>query len=279
MYGVIAAVPAIASETSSTSRFHLITSHCEAEVEEGPEATPQSPPLEVDDPGTPGCNRWEINVVVGGDIARSQAAWELPLLDINYGIGDNLQLKYELPFLNTVSDGTSQAAIGESRAGIKYQFFGDEDSKLALAIYPQLTLVQANADAVLKGLASPGVIVTLPLLLSRKVGQTSLGEVDLTANFGYNISTKADTADFVSASAGVGTALSNRVAVMGELTTEQGVVSIENQARAQLLRADAGMMTTISRQFLLFGAVGRSLVASDEQDHTYILGGIRLISK
>src|SRR3954463_9470128 len=83
---------------SSTTQFHLWSSKCEAEAESGPDATPQSPPLNVDDPATPGCNKWEVNFVVDGDLARSGNEYELPLLDINYGIGDNLQLKYEVPY-------------------------------------------------------------------------------------------------------------------------------------------------------------------------------------
>jgi hypothetical protein len=275
---LIVATPAFADESVGQSHFHLLSVKCEVEASDGPEATPQSPPLEVDDPATPGCNRWEINVVVGGDIARSQTSWELPLLDINYGIGDNIQLKYELPYVNNVSPDSTTSAIGESRVGIKYMFFEDEESKLQLATYPQLTFVQSNSDAVQKGLASPGEIVTLPMLLATKIGQTSRGEIDLTANLGYNLSNKADTADFVSASVGVGTPILNNVAMMGALTTEQAVAAISDDARAQLVRADVGVMTTISRQFLIFGSVGRSLVASDTQDHTYALAGIRLLA-
>lgn len=273
-----AAAPVFSAELSGQSRFHLLSTKCEVEANDGPETTPQSPPLEVDDPATPGCNRWEVNVVVDGDITRSQRSWELPLLDINYGVGDNIQLKYELPYMSSVSQDSNASAIGASRAGIKYMFFEDDQSKLQLATYPQLTLVGADSDSVLKGLASPGTVVTLPMLLATRIGETSRGEINLTANLGYNISTKADTANFVSASVGVGAPLLNKLAVMGELTTEQAVTTVSDEVRAQLFKADLGIMTTISRQFLLFAAVGHSLYASDTQDHTYALAGFRLLT-
>ncbi|MDR3607588.1 MAG: hypothetical protein P4M08_09425 [Oligoflexia bacterium] len=275
---LLAATPLWASETANESRFHLLSLKCEPDNDAGPESTPQSPPLNVDDPSTPGCNRFEINVVTDGDIARSRNTWELPLLDLNYGIGDNIQLKYEVPFVNSASQDANASAIGESRAGIKYMFFENEPSKLQLATYPQLTFVSANSDAVIKGLASPGSIVTLPMLLSRRIGATALGEINLTANVGYNISTKADTPDFISAAIGIGTPIRHNMALMGELTTEQAIAKLSDETRSQLVQADLGMMTTITQRFLLFGSVGHSVFSSDTQGHTYILAGFRVLT-
>src|SRR5215213_6069594 len=53
------------------------------------------PPLITDDPGTPGDGRWEINLALTIEQTRAERALELPLLDINYGLGDHIQLKYE----------------------------------------------------------------------------------------------------------------------------------------------------------------------------------------
>lgn len=269
---------AVSAHAVEQSRFHLLSLKCEPEGSDGPEPTPQSPPLVVDDPGTPGCNRWEINVVVSNDNTQSQTNWELPLLDINYGIGDNIQLKYEIPFMSNVSQDSSLSALGESQAGIKYMFFEEEASETQLAIYPQSTFVQSNADVVTKGMASPGSIVTLPVLLSTTIGHTALGKLSLTGNLGYNLSTKADTANFLSAALGVGTPILRNVSLMGELETEQATSRIDDASRAQLLRADLGAMTTISKNFILFGAVGHSLVASDTFEHTYVLAGIQLLA-
>src|SRR5215470_14934711 len=57
------------------------------------------PPMITDDPGTPGPGNWEIN------IAATAAHWgrivegEWPLLDLNYGVGSRIQLKYEVPWV------------------------------------------------------------------------------------------------------------------------------------------------------------------------------------
>ena len=109
---------------------------------------PQSPPLDVDDPGTPGCNRWEINGLFDGDISRNASNWNLSLMDINYGIGDNLQFKYELPYINSQADNSTITGVGTSKVGIKYKFFEDELTETQLAIYPQIDFVTPGSQAV-----------------------------------------------------------------------------------------------------------------------------------
>lgn len=278
LFGALMMVSAQAAEVSGESRFHLITFKCEPEANDEVDSTPQSPPLQVDDPSTPGCDRWEINVVADGDLSRDQKNWKLPLLDINYGIGDNIQLKYELPYLRSQTDAASTSAMGESEVGIKYMFYENEQSKMQLAFYPQVSFVNSNSDAVNRGLVSPGKIVMLPLLMAAKVGQTTLGDVNLTANLGYNVSTKDDTANSMSAAVGVGMPLIHRLSIMGELSTEQALAKNVDNIREQQTRATLGVMGMVSKRILLFGSFGHSLQASDSVDHLYTLAGVRLLA-
>jgi hypothetical protein len=60
------------------------------QAEEPVEMLVGSPPMVADDTGTLGNGNWEINVVLAGDISKDSKAFELPLIDINYGIGDRL---------------------------------------------------------------------------------------------------------------------------------------------------------------------------------------------
>jgi hypothetical protein len=55
------------------------------------------PPFITDDPGTPGNHHWEINFGWIGNHNPGQSYYEIPDVDINYGWGDRIQLKYELP--------------------------------------------------------------------------------------------------------------------------------------------------------------------------------------
>jgi hypothetical protein len=85
----------------SGGKFSLLGRECKAE-DDALETTPGSPPLDVDDPNMPGCNGWEINIVTSGELGKAMS-FETPLFDINYGIGDNIQLKVEAPFQLTAT--------------------------------------------------------------------------------------------------------------------------------------------------------------------------------
>ena len=55
------------------------------------------PPFITDDPGTPGNKHWEINFGWTADHNPGESYYVLPDIDMNYGWGDRIQLKYELP--------------------------------------------------------------------------------------------------------------------------------------------------------------------------------------
>lgn len=252
------------------SHFLLLDRKCEMHGFEGPESTPQSPPLDVDDPETPGCNKWEINFVLDGDFSKDQKTLELPLLDINYGIGDNLQLKYEVPSVTEKTEETTKTAIGETKAGLKYLFYENEDDHLSFAIYPQVKVVHNDEES--------GTITTLPLLMALKIGENSHGKVTLTTNLGYNVSHNIAEQDFVSISAGVGSPISKSTSIMGELSTIQGLKATTEDPREQFVKANLGLVTLVNKSVLLFGSLGTSLVSTDDRQHLFALGGLRWVT-
>jgi hypothetical protein len=93
------------------------------------------PPFRTDDPQTPGNRHWEINVGFIGDRNPAAGAYQVPDFDFNYGLGDRLQMKYELPI--AIEETRTQAAtpatpavhgqviggVGESLLGIKWRFY------------------------------------------------------------------------------------------------------------------------------------------------------------
>ena len=93
------------------------------------------PPFRTDDPETPGNQHWEINFGFIGDRNPAAGAYQVPDFDINYGLGDRIQLKYEIPI--AIEETRPQAAsaneaavpgqviggLGESLLGIKWRFY------------------------------------------------------------------------------------------------------------------------------------------------------------
>jgi len=94
------------------------------------------PPLLSDDSGTPGNRRWEINCAF--TTTRSSNEWLLnaPLLDLNYGLGDRIQLKYEVPWvvLNSDEEGV-KSGPGDSLAGVKWRFLDNDRDGVSMSVY------------------------------------------------------------------------------------------------------------------------------------------------
>src|SRR5580693_7294464 len=132
------------------------------------------PPFRTDDPETPGNRHWEINFGWIGDRNPAAAYYQVPDFDINYGLGDRIQLKYELPIsLYTNANNTTLGGLGESLLGIKWRYYehrlanpppGDEDKAVnfSLGTYPQLSLNNPTS-AVRRGIVLPGPQFLLPL--------------------------------------------------------------------------------------------------------------------
>jgi hypothetical protein len=93
------------------------------------------PPFRTDDPETPGNKHWEINFGWIGDRNPGAGAYQVPDFDFNYGLGDRIQLKYEIPI--AIEETRQQPAtpgvpavpgqviggLGESLLGIKWRFY------------------------------------------------------------------------------------------------------------------------------------------------------------
>ncbi len=73
------------------------------------------PPFRTDDPETPGNRHWEVNFGFVGDRNATSGAYQVPDFDFNYGLGDRIQLKYELPI--ALEETRPQAALA---ANLRY---------------------------------------------------------------------------------------------------------------------------------------------------------------
>ena len=129
------------------------------------------PPLLTDDPGTPGNRNWEINIASTHFRSPAEREIEAPLLDINYGLGDRIQLKYQVPYLFDSDESAPYlSALGNSLIGVKWRFFQKGDEKgWNISTYPQLE-VNNPFWAAPRGLVDRGPRLLLPLEVSKVVG-------------------------------------------------------------------------------------------------------------
>jgi len=138
------------------------------------------PPLITDDPGTPGDGNWEINIAFTAEKRRTETSYESPLLDINYGLGDKIQLKYEVPWLVLDEDGEhTENGPGNSVVGVKWRFFDQDTGGIDMSVYPQIEFNNYHSS-IDRGLVDKGMELVLPIQL-----QKSWGTITLNPELGY----------------------------------------------------------------------------------------------
>jgi hypothetical protein len=127
------------------------------------------PPLFTDDPGTPGAGNWEVNVAMTLDRTALSSTWGTPLVDANYGWGERIQLKLEMPWVVTSDAFGTQSGIGNPLFGVKWRFLDEETAGVAVSTYPQVgfNLVSSSAD---RGLVESEPRFLLPVSAAKRLG-------------------------------------------------------------------------------------------------------------
>jgi hypothetical protein len=138
------------------------------------------PPYYTNDPGTPGHLNWEINLGYMPFYYSGQSVSHTPDVDINFGVGDRIQLTYENAWLRVQNPGSkTEFGMGQSNPGVKWRFYDAGENGLAVSVFPQLFLNNPN-DAVRRGITTATDSFVLPLEFSKK-----FGPVDVDYELGY----------------------------------------------------------------------------------------------
>jgi hypothetical protein len=137
------------------------------------------PPMVTDDPETPGNGKWEINLAALGARSRS-GRWEAsaPDADINYGWGDRVQLKLDVPWSFVRESGEGwKSGLGTVNAGVKWRFFDGGEEGPSISTYPQYLSVWSKSSKD-RGIAAADRQFFLPVEVATKAGEFGLdGEV------------------------------------------------------------------------------------------------------
>ncbi len=133
------------------------------------------PPLLTDDPGTPGNGHWEINVAWLTEQRDDGRRDELPLLDLNYGLGERVQLKYEASWVRLQAKGvSSEDGISNSLIGVKWRFLDDEKTGWQMSTYPQYEFRNPHSSSARHGLSDDQNAFLLPFELQKTIGRAGL---------------------------------------------------------------------------------------------------------
>ncbi len=128
------------------------------------------PPLQTDDTGTPGDKHWEINIGYSLDKRHANTTHETPTLDLNYGVGENIQLNYGVPWLVLHENGNgTKSGLGNSTVGVKWRFLDEKRNGVAMSVYPQFEFNNPTTSAD-RGIVDEGTNLLLPVQVSKKFG-------------------------------------------------------------------------------------------------------------
>lgn len=132
------------------------------------------PPLLTNDSGTPGNTNWEINFGVMQVLRQHANVFQVPQLDLNYGLGDRIQLTYEVPYVLQTSGGHPiESGWSNGVTGVKWRFFQQDHGGWNISTFPQLE-IQGPSRSVQVGIADGGTRLFLPIEVNKAVGPVNL---------------------------------------------------------------------------------------------------------
>ena len=208
------------------------------------------PPFITDDPGTPGDHHLEINFGWIADHNPGNAFYETPDIDVNYGWGNRIQLKYELPMaVATDPNNTTRAGLGESLFGIKWRPYeyhrggepkSDENLLFSLGTYPQAS-INNPTTAVRRGIVENGPQYYLPIEATAK-----LGPIDFNGEVGHWFGNKLVPSRWGRGLI-AGHEFSDRFELYSEIYDLQDINQIGDLPKQRELTVDVGGRQTLDR--------------------------------
>jgi Putative MetA-pathway of phenol degradation len=223
------------------------------------------PPLLTDDPGTPGNGRWEINTAFTLERTRDAKLLEAPLLDINRGVGERVQLKLEIPWVVLDESGAdARSGLGNTLLGVKWRFVDEEESGVSVSVYPQVEF-QNPTSSEERGLVEPGSAWILPFQ-----AQKDLGFLDVNGEVGYAFRDVGDD-EWIGGLA-LGKALTPQLECVGEVhaTADEGFHDGETLWNLGLRWAWSDACSLLLSTGRTFGG------ASGDEPHLLVYAGVQL---
>jgi hypothetical protein len=241
------------------------------------DATPQAPPLDVDDPGVPEKGAYEINMTTRTELAPDARSFDLFALDLNYGLAPSIfghevptQLACVVPLSASQVNGQAfSAAAGEVELGVKLNVYDDDSRGLELSVYPQVAF-NVSSRAVRTGVAPPGQTLTVPVLVAKEYKY-------VTTVFNAAISKPLNDPDRrATAALGIGGGLpvTRKFAVMASLRGEAPLDLSEDRT----LSVTVGVTRALGHSVVLYTHVGRTLFVADVSKHTSVGFGMKILS-
>jgi hypothetical protein len=195
------------------------------------------PPMITDDPGTVDKGHWEINLALVQREESHAHDSELPLIDINYGASERVQLKLEGGWNRSEAlSAGSHYGFGGISLGVKARFI-DDFHGWRVSTYPQVEYAPGDGSHVID--------VLVPLQFQRDVG-----------DYGVNFDVGREVRELETDAWTAGCAVGRKV---GESLEWAAEVRGEGSARTSTLAANVGVRITRWKSGVPLVSIGREL--------------------
>jgi hypothetical protein len=142
------------------------------------------PPMITDDPGTPGNGKWEDNLAIIFGHRPNETSIDLPEIDLNYGLGDHIQLTLQTaPVILKRSGQGLIGGPGSVEAAVKWRFLDEATSGFDMSMFARVIFNVAQSS-VRHGLAEDGTRFQIPFQAAK-----TFGRLHVDAEFGPRAST------------------------------------------------------------------------------------------
>jgi len=124
----------------------------------------------TDDPGTPGNGKWENNFATTFEHRPDETGYEVPEIDLNYGVGEHIQLTLQTaPVLLKRSGRGLIGGLGGTETAVKWRFLDQATSGFDMSMFPRV-IFNIEQSSVRRGLAEDGTRFQLPLEIAKRLG-------------------------------------------------------------------------------------------------------------
>ena len=203
-------------------------------------------------PGTPGNAKWENNLAIAFDNRPNETLIELPAIDLNYGLGDHVQLTLQTaPILLKRSGHGLIGGIGGTEAAVKWRFLNEATSGLDMSMFPRVIFNVAQSS-VRRGLAEDGTRFQIPFQAAK-----TFGRLHVDAEFGPRASTVGRSEWLYGVVCGFD--VYKQAMLMTELHDESRM----NFSR-HVLTLNVGLRHEFTENYILIVSMGHELRSPDE---------------
>ena len=210
------------------------------------------PPMITDDPATPGNGKWENNFAITFEHRPDKTTFEVPKVDLNYGVGDRIQLTLQTaPVLSKRSGHGLIGGVGATEAAVKWRFLDEATSGLDMSMFPRV-IFNVSQSSVRRGLADDGTRFQIPF----EAGKT-FGRLHLNAEFGPRASTVGRSEWFDGIVGGFD--LTKSTMLMAELHDESRMNFSSNE-----LTLNFGLRHEFTENYILIVSMGHELRSPDQ---------------